>query len=693
MRRRRSLTTTFALVSFVAMTALGVSLTLLVSRLLTQQSLDEAVRTATAYATAGIEEKVPEQDWTTEQLSASTIERLQTLGTNETGVRLDDTLLGVRLWGVSGRQLFDTATCTDEVCTPTGFPDGTRLDTALRSGQVASAALVNEVRGDSESASSEVRTVLDVYVPARAGDKVVGVIEVVLNYDETARATSDAIKNVATLVLAGLAVVWLLLFRTVRNASKRLRQSAAENARLALLDPLTGLPNRRLLSERLERAVDVALADDTHIGLLLLDIDRFKEINDSLGHDRGDLLLMEVSRRLLEVVRETDTVARLGGDEFAVLLPTVRSVDDAAALAERVIGVFAEPYEIEGLVLHVETSLGLALLPDHAQDVTSLLKRADVAMYAAKASRRGMSIYSAEGDGSSPAKLLLLGDLRRAIDSDDQLSVHYQPKLDLHTGEVAGLEALLRWQHPKRGPIPPSEFIPLAEQTGLVHSLTRRVLQLVLTQMREWRQIGWEIQVAVNLSALNLAEPDLDERIAELLAEYDVPARLLEFEITESAIVQDPEGAAVTLARIAAMGSTIALDDFGIGNTSISQLRALPIDTLKIDRSFVTDMSDGGDVLVKVVTDLAHEFRMVAVAEGVEQREVADKLRQLGCDLAQGFLYARPAPADELVGVLASLGVRLPGHEQPDAGSTATGDAAAKEPTAVGSGVSSPTGP
>jgi predicted signal transduction protein with EAL and GGDEF domain len=284
------------------------------------------------------------------------------------------------------------------------------------------------------------------------------------------------------------------------------------------------------------------------------------------------------------------------------------------------------------------------------------MKRADVAMYVAKAGRRGMSVYEADGDVNSPARLILLGDLRRALDDREQLSVHYQPKLDLRTGEVVGLEALLRWKHPVRGNIPPGDFIPLAEQTGLVHLLTRRVLEMVLEQIRAWRVDGWEIQVAVNLSAMNLAEPDLDERIAELLAEYDVPARLLEFEITESAIVADPERASATLSRIAAMGSTIALDDFGIGNTSISQLRDLPIDTLKIDRSFILDMSNGNEVLVKVVTELAHEFEMVAVAEGVEEHDVADRLRALGCDLAQGYLYARPVPADELPAILASYG-------------------------------------
>jgi EAL domain-containing protein (putative c-di-GMP-specific phosphodiesterase class I) len=284
------------------------------------------------------------------------------------------------------------------------------------------------------------------------------------------------------------------------------------------------------------------------------------------------------------------------------------------------------------------------------------MQHADIAMYVAKAGRLGLSVYDVDGDSSSTARLLLLGDLRQALGADDQLSIHYQPKLDLNSGAIVGLEALLRWNHPTRGAIAPDSFIPLAERTGLVHHLTRRVLELVLSQIREWRLSGWEIQVAVNLSALNLSEPDLDVKIAAMLEEYGVPARLLEFEITESAIVQDPERAAITLRRIAAMGSTIALDDFGIGNTSISQLRDLPIDTLKIDRSFIVDMDNGNDVLVRVVTDLAHEFRMVAVAEGVEQVETAERLRQIGCDVAQGWLYARAVPADELPAIFKQYG-------------------------------------
>ncbi len=656
MRRRTSLTATFALVSLVAMVVLGVILVTSVAQVLRQQALDDSVRTASAYAQSGLRNRVSATEWSRESLQRPT---LTTLAQD---LRPDATLLTIRLWARSGRSLFDSDAAKDPA-TPLAFPDTGRLDHAV-SDRSPSAALITQVDAADGTATdmggsfrAGVETVLDVYVPVYAnhGDTIpAGAAEIVLDYSPTQAATADAVRNVAGIVALGMVLVWLLLFRTVRRASRRLRASAAENARLALLDPLTGLPNRRLLAERLERAVDEAMAEDAHVGLLLLDVDRFKEINDSLGHDRGDQLLVQVADRLRDIVRDTDTVARLGGDEFAILLKTVRSVDDGAMFAERVLGVFSQPFDIDGLTLHVETSVGLALLPDHAEDVQSLLKRADIAMYIAKAGRRGMSIYDSDGDSNSPARLIILGDLRRALDAGDQLSIHYQPKLDLNTRSIVGLEALLRWNHPVRGMIPPSDFIPLAEQTGLVHLLTRRVLEMVLDQIRTWRLDGWEIQVAVNLSALNLAEPDLDKKIAALLEEYDVPAHLLEFEITESAIVQDPERAAATLSRIAAMGSTIALDDFGIGNTSISQLRDLPIDTLKIDRSFILDMSEGGEILVKVVTDLAHEFQMVAVAEGVEEADIAERLRALGCDVAQGYLYARPMPADELPAIFAT---------------------------------------
>jgi len=648
MGRRWSLTARFAVVSFVSLALLGVALVASMAQILQRQALDDAVRTAHAYVTAGLGERITNQDWREGSINPRLLDK---------GLRPHDSLLRFRLWSLDGAELFDNA-LVEGVETPDEF---------LLRQAAAGRVTTDEMSLDElpEFLRSGHEQILQVYVPifedramALTNDpNVVGAAEVVLDQTQVVTATDEAVRTIALVTVLGLALVWLLLFRTVRTASTKLRLSAEENARLALLDPLTGLPNRRLLNERLEIAVSDAVRDGRHVGLLLLDVDRFKEINDSLGHDRGDQLLVQVAERLRELVRETDTVARLGGDEFAIVLKTVRSIDDGVMFAERVLQAFDAPYEIDGLVLHVETSIGLAVFPDHADDVQSLLKLADVAMYIAKAGRRGMSVYDSEGDTNSPARLILLGDLRRALDNEDQLSVHYQPKLDLRTKRVVGLEALLRWRHPVRGMVPPGEFIPLAETTGLVHTLTERVLRMVLQQMRDWGEEGFEIPVAVNLSALNLAEPELDERIGRLMAEYGVPARLLEFEITESAIMQDPERAAATLRRIAAMGCTIALDDFGIGNTSISQLRDLPIDTLKIDRSFILDMEGGNEVLVKVVTDLAHEFEMVAVAEGVEEHATAERLRELGCDVAQGYLYARPVPADELPQIIDAYGV------------------------------------
>ena len=650
------MTATFAVVCLVALSALGAALVASMAQLLQRQALDQAVRTAEAYVSAGVGERVTRADW-----SDGTIDPKAETSLVK-NLHPDATLVRFQLWTRDASLLFDSdGVASDQ-------PDYRRLADANDRGQMSTVIIDSRsFAGVVPSTTTGLEEVLDVYVPVfdsamsvDAADRTtpVGTAEVVLDYGPTVAATRDAVRAIAIITFLGLLLVWALLFRTVHNASRKLRASAAENARLALLDPLTGLPNRRLLNERLEIAVTDALRDGKHVGLLLLDIDRFKEINDSLGHDRGDQLLVEAADRLRRIVRETDTVARLGGDEFAILLKTVRSIDDGVMFAERVLEAFDAPYEIDGLVLHVETSVGLALFPDHADDMQSLLKLADVAMYIAKAGRRGMSVYDPAGDTNSPARLILLGDLRRALDTDDQLSMHYQAKLDLESKTVVGLEALLRWNHPLRGMVPPVEFIPLAEQTGLIHTLTDRVMRLVLAQQREWIATGLEIPVAVNLSALSFIEPELDRRIGRLFEEFDVPARLIEFEITESAIMADPVRAGEILRRIAAMGSTIALDDFGIGNTSISQLRDLPIDTLKIDRSFINDMSSGNEVLVKVVTDLAHEFSMVAVAEGVEEHATAERLRLLGCDIAQGFLYARPVPAAELPDVLATYGVR-----------------------------------
>ncbi len=664
--RRHSLTTTFALVSVAAMAALGAALVTVNDRLLSDQALAQASRTAQAYVTVGVEPRVTATMFRPPGvIDAVEAKQLDTL------FRDGSSDVTVRLWTAQRNQFYDSGRPAAETSSVGAgqIPDDVRFAAAMSPGGGPQPKVTVE-RSDQGVASRRI----DVYVPLTLGRGTapVGLAEVVLPYAQTAQAVSKATQSILLVVAGGLALLWLLLFRTVRQASRRLRYQAGENARLALLDPLTGLPNRRLLGERLERAALASARSGDAVGLLLLDIDRFKEVNDTLGHPRGDALLLQVAERISAVVRDSDTVARLGGDEFAVLLPQVASLEAAEQSMERVRSVFDEPFDLDGLVLHVDTSIGLAVLPDHADDVTELLARADVAMYAAKAAGAGMAVYSPTGDANSTSRLTLLGDLRRALDTDE-LQLYYQPKVSLPTGRVTGLEALLRWNHPTRGQIPPNDFIPMAEQTGLMHQLTRRVLGLVGEQMAEWQREGVLLPVAVNLSARNLLEPDLDRVVAAMLELHGLPPSALEVEITETALIEDPERAARMLTRLTALGITVAVDDFGIGNTAMGQLRSMPLRTIKIDRSFVTNLGSDGShgVLVRAIVDLAHEFGLVAVAEGVEDEEAIRQLTSMGCDLAQGFHWSRPVPVDELPAVLRRL------DEQADAVETQQAEAAA----------------
>jgi diguanylate cyclase len=660
--RRLRLTATFALVSLVAMTALGVALVGVSAHLLQQQALIQAQRTAEAYVRVGVEHEVPETSFRTGSFHPELIATLD----KDYGVSSGSGLTGLRLWTGDGVLIYDSTrskaapspSAASSVVVQGGIPDPVRFQAAtLRDGAVSTAAVVDEI-----SAGGGKTTRLDVYVPVFYGhSSPQAVAEIVLSYDATAKAVASGTKTILYVVLAGLALLWLLLFRTVHKASRRLRMQAAENARLALLDPLTGLPNRRLFNDRLDRAAAVSARTGLPLGLLLLDIDRFKDVNDTLGHPRGDSLLIQVANRLSGAIREADTVARLGGDEFAILMPVVESVEAAEAFAQRIKAVFAEPFDVDDLILHIDTSIGLAVLPDHADDVTALMARADIAMYTAKAAGLGLTTFSGsvEDGEDATSRLMLLGDLRRALGTEDELHMYYQPKIDLRTGDVVGLEALLRWRHPVLGFVPPTDFIPIAEQTGLMKQLTARVLGLVVSQLATWRQEGQELPVAVNLSARNLLEPDLDQVVAGLVDMHALPPHLLEFEITESAIIEDPVKAGQMLHKLTALGMTVAVDDFGIGNTSMSQLGTMPLRTIKIDRSFVTNLANdpSGQVLVKAIVDLAHEFGLVAVAEGVEDADVIERLKVMGCDVAQGYHWSRPVPVDELAAVLTRLAV------------------------------------
>jgi diguanylate cyclase (GGDEF)-like protein len=416
----------------------------------------------------------------------------------------------------------------------------------------------------------------------------------------------------------------------------------------SLHDALTGLPNRALLADRLDQSLRAGVRDGTTPGLLLIDLDRFKEINDTLGHHYGDQLLTQIGPRLTGVLRAVDTVARLGGDEFAVLLPAVIGVNAAVEVANKLQEALGRSFQVEGVELDVEASIGVVVAGEHGSDTSTLMQRADIAMYAAKQRNLGVASYDEGSDSHTPEKLALLGDLRRAL-SSDELFLLYQPKVSLRTGEVCGAEALIRWQHPERGLISPDDFIPLAENTGLIGPLTTYVLDLALAQARRWVDQGAGLQVAVNLSARNLLDETLDETIAELLDWHGIDPGLLKLEITESAVMTDPTRAAELLRRLADQGLPISIDDFGAGYTSLRQLRDLPISELKVDRSFVTAMENdpSNSTIVRSVIELGHNLGMTAVAEGIESLETLNCLTGYACDVAQGYYLSRPLKAEE----------------------------------------------
>lgn len=443
-----------------------------------------------------------------------------------------------------------------------------------------------------------------------------------------------------------LLVAWCttVLVRSRREAAAQ----AEENRRQVLHDSLTGLPNRTLLLQRIEAALAAEGQDGGTVAVMVVDLDRFREINDSLGHASGDAVLETVAARLTRAVRDTDTVARLGADEFAVVLPGVEDVAAARELALRMQASLVRSVDAMGAALDIDASIGIAVSGAECVDVNELLRNADIAMHAAKSRGLGVSVFDATMDSHTPGQLGLLSDLRRAIDARE-LVLHYQPKIT-SAGEVGGVEALVRWAHPERGMVSPAVFIPLAERTPLIHALTRLVIDTALAQCARWRADGRNLQVAVNVSARNLLDDSFVEDVLALLARRRLPASSLELEVTESAIMAEPVRAQQMLGRLAAAGVTLSIDDFGAGYTSLAHLKGLPVHQLKIDRSFVSQMTvDPSDaVIVRSVIELAHNLGLSTVAEGVEDEATWRELRAAGCDLAQGYHLARPMPADEL---------------------------------------------
>ena len=487
---------------------------------------------------------------------------------------------------------------------------------------------------------------LEVYVPLRfnAGGAPAGVFELYLPYAPTAAAIRRETLHTYGILAAGLLLLFLVLFRIVRRASRRLQAQAELNRHQALHDGLTGLPNRTLLYARGEELSGGPFA------VLLVDLDRFKEINDALGHDAGDIVLEDVAQRMRREIRREDTLARLGGDEFAVLLPKLESRELATEVGKRILESLERPFTVRGFSVQIEASIGVALAPEHGDGIKELIQRADVAMYEGKRGRTGIEVYSPERDPYTPERIQLLGELRGAIDLD-QLELHFQPQLSLVSGRVTGAEALLRWRHPTRGLLPPAEFIPLAERTASIRNVTLWVANAALKECERWRDLGLDLSVAVNLAGPNVNDLSLPDAIGRLLELRELPAELLELELSESTVMTDSERALDVLDRFSDMGVRLSLDDFGTGHSSLGYLRRLPLDRVKIDRSFVIGMTEHDEdaEIVRWTIDLARSLRLEAVAEGVETAEVLDTLAELGCPSAQGYHIARPLPADEFL--------------------------------------------
>jgi diguanylate cyclase (GGDEF)-like protein len=480
-----------------------------------------------------------------------------------------------------------------------------------------------------------------------AGDpaKPVGVMEVTLPFAEIKAHANSAIDSENRELAVGLGALYLTLIVISVSMSRGLRKEVAFNAFLAEHDNLTDLPNRTLFHSRAEAALKRATRG-APVAVAIIDLDRFKDVNDTLGHHNGDRLLTELARRLDLNTRPEDTVARLGGDEFGVILTGATEAEEALWRLRDIIDL---EVEVSGLPLSIESSVGFVVAPEDGNDVDDLLQRADVAMYVAKGAHSGVVRYDPEQDEYDVVKLELSGELGKAID-DGQLELHYQPKKAISTGRVEAMEALVRWHHPVRGLVFPDSFVPIAEQTDLIDKLTDWALARALDDLRELTPINSKLAVAVNVSARSLSKSDFPGRVQAALEKAGMPATRLIIEITETALIADPDRAGASLRNLDAAGVRVSIDDFGQGQTSLKYLSNLPVHELKIDMSFVFDMLTNPKhaAIVRSIVDLGHNLHMRVVAEGVETDEVFAGLRDAGCDVAQGYLIARPMALEKL---------------------------------------------
>lgn len=623
---RRSPVARFSLITLLTMTVLAVVLGGMLERRIGDRALASAADTAGVLGEIAVRRYVSPRELRSD-LQQSTVrqldEHLQSGALREIGVKKVKVFDEHRtlVYSDDGEDIGTIAPYTSNVAV------------ALRGKQVKAVS-----NGTSDTGEGE--QTLSVYSPLKyPGEPApVGAFEVYLDYGPTAAAARRDAFEMWALVAGTLGLLWVMLFRLVRQVSKALRSQVDENRRQATHDALTGMPNRSLLFERLREAVAAGPA-----ALLQLDLDGFREINDTLGHDHGDELLVEVAARLRAAAGEHDLIARLGGDEFAVLRRGVQSEADALELAESLVDALRAPHDVRGTTVVVDATVGIALAPEHGDDASTIARRAEVAMYHGKRSHGGVHVYDPESDHHNRGRLELLGELGTAM-RRDQLVMAYQPKIDLASGAVNGVEALIRWQHPEHGLLYPGAFIPAAEVTSLVRPLTLHVVDAALRAHRSWAELGLELPVAVNLAGPCVMDVGMPGAIGDLLADHGVAAEMLTLEISESTMMSDINRALRVLNGLRALGVRLSLDDFGTGQTSLGQLRQLPLHEMKVDRSLVI----GDERLLGSVVEIAHKFGLRAVGEGVETPEIADALVAAGCDEAQGFLFARPMWAEQI---------------------------------------------
>lgn len=623
------LVTKFCVASLFPIILIGVVITFFLNDLIDDRAIDEARRSARLVSEVGVAQLLSKED-IREELSDDARRVLNRALHDGRLAEID--IASLEIWKPDRSLLFTSGKHAE-----TPYPhEFLPIDEAL-SGKT------RPVRGDNYE--------LTVFTPLRSspGEIPKGAVQVTIPYGDLIESARSDLWSLYLVLLGGLAILFGSLYRLFASASKTLERRAKEKEHQALHDVLTGLANRALFHDRLKLALRTAERERHGVAVMIMDLDRFKEINDTLGHQSGDIVLQEAARRLVRTLRETDTIARLGGDEFALLLPNVPDPAVSLNVADKIQHALMQPFLVHGLTLDIRASVGVALFPDHGKDVETLIQRADIAMYLAKSAKTGCEFYTSERDQYSPSRLALVGEMKEAVDQGEFV-LHYQPKVSLKTGEVGGVEALLRWYHPLRELIPPDEFIPLAEHTGLIEPITRYVLDEALRQCNEWRKDEMAMPIAVNLSARSLLDENFPEHVERALKRWQVPPSLLQFEITESTLISDPKRALGVLTRLSQMGIGLSVDDFGTGYSSLSHLRRLPLKELKIDKSFVMNMAqDENDlVIVRSTIDLGRNLGLQVVAEGVENAEVWAKLGELGCDYGQGYYNARPMPGNEL---------------------------------------------